>query len=68
LTSVANTATNYSATTYNLNAGYELKRHIFANASFSQWKFPRYGTVNSFNAHRLTFGVVFASRDYPLPY
>lgn len=68
LSSVANAATTYNATTYNASAGYQIRRHIFANASYSGWKFPRYGTITNFNAHRLTFGVVFASRDFPLPY
>lgn len=68
LTSLANTAANYKATTYNFNVGYEIRRHIFANAAYSKWDFPQYGTINNFNAHRLTVGVVFASRDFPLPY
>jgi hypothetical protein len=68
LTSLANAAGNYDATTYNFNVGYEIKRHIFANVAYSKWDFPQYGTINTFNAHRLTVGVVFASRDYPLPY
>lgn len=68
LTSLANSATNYKATTYSFNLGYEVKRHIFATVAYSGWKFPQYGTIKDFNAHRLTVGVTFASRDYPLPY
>lgn len=68
LTSVANTAANYDGTTYNVNVGYEVMRHIFANVAYNKWNYPQYGNLRSFDAHRLTFGVVFASRDYPLPY
>jgi outer membrane scaffolding protein for murein synthesis (MipA/OmpV family) len=68
LTSVANAAANYSGAIYNVDVGYEIKRHIFASASYSKWNYPSYGNISGFDAHRLTFGVTFASRDYPLPY
>jgi hypothetical protein len=68
LSSVANAAATYKALTYNFSAGYEVRRHIFANLTYSSWRFPQYGTINNFNARRLTVGVVFASRDFPLPY
>lgn len=68
LASLSNAATNYTATTYSFNAGYQVRRHIFANVAYSGWRFPQYGTINNFNARRLTVGVVFATRDFPLPY
>jgi hypothetical protein len=51
-----------------VDAGYQIRRHIFANASFSKWNYPAYGGVSGFDARRLMFGITFASRDYPLPY
>lgn len=68
LTSVSNAAGKYSGLIYNVDAGYQIKRHIFASASFSKWNYPSYGTIGGFDARRLSFGVTFASRDYPLPY
>jgi hypothetical protein len=68
LSSVANAASNYSATTYNFTAGYQVRRHIYASAAYSGWRFPQYGTINRFDAHRITIGVVFATKDFPLPY
>jgi hypothetical protein len=68
LQSIANTASTYSATNYNVSAGYQVRRHIFANASYTGWRFPHYGNLTNFDARRLTVGVTFATRDYPLPY
>jgi hypothetical protein len=68
LKSIANATVPYDATTYNLTAGYQVRRHIFANAAYTGWRFPNYGTINNFNAHRFTVGVTFATRDFPLPY
>lgn len=68
LKSIANATVPYETTTYNVTAGYQVRRHIFANAAFTGWHFPQYGTINNFNAHRLAVGVTFATRDFPLPY
>jgi hypothetical protein len=68
LSSVANAAGDYASATYNVNLGYEIKRHIFANASYSKWNYPQYASLSTFNAHRVIFGIVFSTRDFPLPY
>ncbi len=68
LQSISNTASNYSATNYNVSAGYQVRRHIFATGSFTGWRFPHYGALTNFDSRRLTVGVTFATRDYPLPY
>jgi hypothetical protein len=68
LKSLANATTSYNALNYNFTAGYQLTRHAFANLAYTGWRFPQYGTINNFNAHRLQVGIIFASRDYPLPY
>ena len=68
LQSIANAASNYSATNYNVSAGYQIRRHIFATTSYTGWRFPQYGALTNFDSRRLTVGVTFATRDYPLPY
>jgi hypothetical protein len=58
----------YGAWTYNFTGGYQLSRHTFLNASYYGWRYPRYSTINNYNTHRITFGVTFATKDFPLPY
>jgi hypothetical protein len=58
----------YAAWTYNFTGGYQLSRHTFLNASYYGWRYPQYSTINKYNTHRITFGVTFATKDFPLPY
>ncbi|MFZ0593590.1 MAG: hypothetical protein WAM39_24235 [Bryobacteraceae bacterium] len=69
LTSVSGAVTGaYGAWTYSLAGGYQISRHTFVNASYSGWRYPQYATIDNFNTRRLTFGVTFATKDFPLPY
>lgn len=69
LTSVgAAAAGSYSAFTYNVTGGYQLSRHTFLNATYLGWRYPQYAGIANYNPHRLTFGVTFSTKDFPLPY
>jgi hypothetical protein len=68
LSSVANAASVYDGVTYGFSAGYRVRQHIFVNVAYSGWHFPNYGTIGQVDAHRFSFGVTFATKDYPLPF
>jgi hypothetical protein len=59
---------SYAAWTYNLTGSYKLSRHTFLNAAYMGWRYPQYAGINNYNPHRITFGVTFATKDFPLPY
>lgn len=66
LSSLANAAKAYGAINYNASGAYQLTRHAYVNATYDGWHYPQFAGYNRQFATRLSVGITFASRSYPL--
>jgi hypothetical protein len=68
LSSLSNATNSYSATTFDVTAGYKITRHTYLSGEYSGWHYPRFGSANSVLADRITIGITFATANFPFRY
>lgn len=68
LSSLSNATNSYAAATFGFTAGYRISRHTYLNGAYSGWRYPRFGSSNRTFADRITFGVTFATSNFPFPF
>jgi hypothetical protein len=66
LSSVANTASGYTSVMFGANAAYQLTERCFLNFAYQGWQYPKFGDLQRTYANRVSAGVTFTSKPYPI--